>query len=80
MPQKVIGRYIVDFYCHTAKLILELDGNVHDTEEAIEYDTIRTQWLEAQGFRVLRFRNEQVYNDLPGVLETIRRYLNAPND
>jgi very-short-patch-repair endonuclease len=74
-PQKVIGRYIVDFYCHAAQLIVELDGGVHDTEAAIEYDTIRTQWLEAQGLHVVRFRNDHVYNDLNGVLDAIRRLL-----
>jgi very-short-patch-repair endonuclease len=79
-PQKVIGRYIVDFYCHAAQLIVELDGSVHDTEEVIEYDAIRTQWFEAQGLTVVRFRNGRVYNDLPGVLEIIRRLLNTPNN
>jgi very-short-patch-repair endonuclease len=56
LRQKAFGRYIVDFYCASAKLVIELDGEVHDTIEAQAYDAVRTETLESRGLRVLRFR------------------------
>jgi very-short-patch-repair endonuclease len=70
--QKVIGRYRTDFYCHEERLVIELDGSSHDSEDSQEYDLERSDWLEAQGFRVLRFRNEDVMRQLGSVLEVIR--------
>jgi very-short-patch-repair endonuclease len=58
--QQPIGLYIVDFVCFENKLIIELDGGHHDQVEQAEYDAVRTAWLEAQGYRVLRFWNNQV--------------------
>ncbi len=58
--QKTIDNYIVDFYCHEAKLIIELDGSQHYTEEGMEYDTIRTDILELYGLTVLRFSNRDI--------------------
>lgn len=55
--QKIIGKYIVDFYCHQAKLVIELDGGQHYQDEVIERDLIRTKFLENRGFLVLRFTN-----------------------
>ena len=72
LRQKAFDCYIVDFYCASAKLVIELDGAIHDTLEAIEYDTIRTLHLEARGLKVIRFRNEQVLNHLETVLEHLR--------
>ncbi len=69
--QVPIGPYIVDFCCLSAKLIVEVDGNQHGTEDAQRRDAIRTNALEAQGFRVLRFSNAAIYTELTSVLDTI---------
>jgi very-short-patch-repair endonuclease len=61
--------YIVDFYCHQHKLIIELDGGIHDLME--EQDQNRTEMLESFGFKVIRFRNSEIQNNLDLVLETI---------
>jgi very-short-patch-repair endonuclease len=66
----------VDFYCHAQKLILELDGGIHDNPAQARYDQERQEYLERRGFRVLRFRNEDVYRDAEGVLESIRLFIN----
>jgi len=57
-----VGPYIFDFLCPAAKLVVELDGGQHGTEEAVAYDAHRTKWLEQQGYRVLRFANIDVLN------------------
>ena len=67
--RQVIGGFIVDFYCHAAGLAVELDGEVHDTQA--EYDTERDQILTAQGLRVPRFKNQDVFENLESVLQTI---------
>ena len=58
--QKTIGGYIVDYYCHKAKLVIELDGSQHYEESAKRYDDIRTEYLESLGLQVLRFLNSDV--------------------
>ncbi len=68
--QHPIGRYIVDFVCLEKRLILEIDGGQHSIE--IEKDEARTKWLISEGYRVLRFWNNDVLTNLEGVLETIR--------
>ncbi len=67
--QAPIGTYIVDFVCFETKLIIELDGGQHSTQ--VEYDQERTNWLNSQGFRVLRFWNFQVLEETDSVLEAI---------
>jgi very-short-patch-repair endonuclease len=67
--QHVIGPAIVDFYCGSAKLIVEVDGPIHE-RQALE-DRLREEWLESNGFRVLRFTNERVLNDLDEVVAEI---------
>jgi very-short-patch-repair endonuclease len=67
--QAAVSRFIFDFYCPAAKLVIELDGPVHDHQQ--ERDEARTAALEARGFRVIRFRNEEVFEELPSVLERI---------
>ena len=71
--QKVIGQYIVDFYCKRAKLIVELDGSQHGDPKAIDYDRERTAYLNDLGYRVLRFTNTDVKNNLSGVCAVIDR-------
>ena len=58
--QYVIGSFIVDFYCHKAKLVIELDGSQHCSPEEIEYDRKRTAFLESKGLYVLRISNLDV--------------------
>ncbi|MFN3690466.1 MAG: DUF559 domain-containing protein, partial [Fimbriimonadales bacterium] len=69
--QHPIGRYIADFYCHEARLIVELEGSVHDTPHQAAYDAVRFETLESQGFRVLRIRNEWLQEAPQVVLEMI---------
>ena len=75
LRQKAFGRYIVDFYCASAKLVIELDGEVHDTIDAQAYDAVRTETLESRGLQVLRFRNEMVLEQLPEVVKKIKEII-----
>ena len=65
--QRIIGNYIVDFYCPKLKLIIEIDGYQHFYEENREYDNKRTEYLEKLGYRVLRFENTEVNKDIEEV-------------
>lgn len=67
--QKPVGRYIVDFVCHSPKLVVELDGGGHADQTA--YDHRRDDWLNRQGFVVLRFWNNEVMTQMEAVLEAI---------
>lgn len=69
--QKVLGRYIADFYCAKAKLILELDGSQHYEESGAEYDARRTEFLEEYGLKVIRIQNPDVNRNFEGVCEYI---------
>jgi very-short-patch-repair endonuclease len=71
--QHAIGRYIVDFCAPRKKLIIELDGSQHFEQE--EYDEERTKHLEARGYQVIRFWNNQVINDIEGVILAIKQAL-----
>ena len=73
--QQPIGRFIVDFYCRQAQLVVEVDGSSHHATEAAEYDKKRTQFLEELGLSVLRFSNEQVIYETGAVLNTISNHL-----
>ncbi|MGN1403743.1 MAG: endonuclease domain-containing protein [Ruminococcus sp.] len=64
-------RYIVDFYCSAARLVIELDGSQHYTEDGEEYDEIRTEILEQYQLEVLRFSNGEVDRNFEGVCRTI---------
>ena len=70
--QHPLDIFIADFYCHQKKLIIELDGEIHDNLEQKEYDEGRTFELEEKGFKILRFRNEEVINDIEDVLSRIK--------
>ncbi len=70
--QHPISDFIADFYCHHAKLVIELDGSIHDEEEQSDYDKGRTYELEALGLTVIRFQNEEVMSDLDVVLNQIK--------
>ena len=70
--QHGIGPFIVDFYCDTARLIIELDGNVHDVAEVQSHDKEREKYLTNLGYKMLRFRNEEIFDNLPSVLNKIQ--------
>ena len=76
--QHSIHVYIVDFVCYEKRLVIELDGSIHDKQK--EYDIERTKVLNDQGFRVLRFRNSEVLNNLDNVIERIKHELTSPPD
>jgi len=65
-----LGRYIVDFVCHALKIVIEIDGGQH--AEQTQRDAQRTQFLESEGYRVLRFWNNEVLGNIDGVLEVIQ--------
>ena len=71
--QVVLGKYIVDFYCHAARLAVELDGSQHFTPEQVEYDQKRTAYLENLGVKVVRFSNLDVLRRFRDVCETIHK-------
>jgi len=69
--QKPIGRFVVDFYCPKAKLVIELDGGQHYSEVIRAKDESRDRYMERVGLEVLRFSDTEVFENLPGVLEEI---------
>ncbi len=69
--QQIIDRFIADFYCHVANLVIEVDGPIHENRRA--YDQERDARIATRGLTILRFNNDQVRQDLPSVLETILR-------
>jgi very-short-patch-repair endonuclease len=69
--QHPIGRYVLDFYCASAGLAIEVDGGQHAEGSQREIDRRRDQWLSANGIRMLRFWNNEVLSNLQGVLQTI---------
>ncbi|HEX2553174.1 MAG TPA: DUF559 domain-containing protein [Microvirga sp.] len=69
--QEPVGCYFVDFLCRGRRLVIEIDGATHSTDEEIASDARRTAFLEQHGFRVVRFTNAEVYENLEGVLETV---------
>ena len=71
LRQKILGKYIVDFYCAEAKLIVELDGSQHYETREMGYDTERTVYLEQYGIQVLRIPNNEVNQNFSGVCEYI---------
>jgi very-short-patch-repair endonuclease len=76
--QAPIDRFIIDFVCLSKRLIIEVDGATHSTSEEQSRDGKRQQYLERQGFRVVRFSNEDVFNNLDGVMDTIVHELTTP--
>jgi very-short-patch-repair endonuclease len=73
--QYLIGKYIVDFICLEKKLIIELDGWQHKEENQERYDKERTKYLERQGFKVIRFWNNEINNNLEGVFLKIEEFI-----
>ena len=75
--QHSIGEYVVDFICIQSNLIVEVDGSQHSGERNQVYDSKRTVWLEQQGFRVLRFWDNDVLNNIEGVTGQIFEVINS---
>ncbi len=75
--QHPLGRYIPDFYCHEAGLAVELEGDVHDQAGQREYDAVRRETIDQMGVRLLVFRNDEVTQDLEGVLARILEALTS---
>ena len=69
--QKVLGKYIADFYCAKARLVIELDGSGHHTEEGYQYDEARTAFLEEYGLTVIRISNTGIHKNFDRVCEYI---------
>ena len=69
--QHSIGKFVVDFYCPSEKLVVELDGQGHINPVAENYDGTRTEYLENLGNKVIRFENKMVFDHLPSVLQEI---------
>jgi cyclase len=74
--QHPISFYIVDFYCHTKKLVIEIDGSIHDLEEIKIKDKLRQKELEVLGLKVIRFTTKEITNELESVLKIIEEHLN----
>ena len=71
--QKVLGKFIADFYCAEAKLIIELDGSGHYTDNGRQYDEERTAFLQAYGITVIRITNREIHQNFRGVCEYIEQ-------
>jgi very-short-patch-repair endonuclease len=71
--QHSVGPYVLDFYCPSERLCIELDGAAHFTDGGYEYDEARTEYLEALHIRVIRFENKDIFDNTEGVLEVIRK-------
>lgn len=73
--QVSIGSYVVDFYCPKVKLAIEIDGNSHYEPKAITYDKIRTEWINYLGIRIIRFTNQEVYDNADDIVSIIKNSL-----
>lgn len=73
--QKPLGEYIVDFYCHEYRLVIEIDGDSHAQDGAKIKDKKRTEFLESKGLQVIRFTNQEVLHRIDGVIQTLENLL-----
>ena len=73
--QRIIGPYIVDFYCASAQLVIELDGTQHYLEDGLKQDEIRRKALERKGLLLLRFSNREIDREFDAVCEMIHRVI-----
>jgi very-short-patch-repair endonuclease len=69
--QEPVGEYVANFICRKAKLVVEVDGATHSTDDEMRRDSIRTAFFERLGYRVIRFDNDDVYNAMEGVLQSV---------
>ena len=75
--QQVIDGFIADFYCHSAGLIVEVDGSIH--QQQADYDFARDQVLSGRGLRIIRFSNDRIHSDLENVLSEIQTFATVTN-
>ena len=73
--QHSVGKYVLDFYCPECQLAVELDGEAHFTSIRAEYDVAREEFIKSLKIRIVRFENRLVFENLEGVLETIKERL-----
>jgi 5-methyltetrahydrofolate--homocysteine methyltransferase len=78
--QHIIGEYIVDFVCLEKRLVIEVDGSIHNVPEQVEHDKIRTEWLKSKGFKVIRFSNDQVLSNVFNTIDFIRKELYSTDE
>ena len=71
--QHPVSNYIADFYCHSQKLIIEIDGSIHNIEEVKQNDEQRQKYLEDLGLRIIRFTNNEIRNNLEIVIQAIEK-------
>ncbi len=76
--QHPLGIYIADFYCHQHKIVIELDGSIHNLAKVAKNDIERQLNIETDGIKVLRFKNEEIFNQLEKVLNTIKEAIGSP--
>lgn len=69
------GAYVLDFFCPTIRLCIEVDGEVHNSSEAQAHDNERTGFLEQQNIKVIRFKNEEIENDVKNVVYRIKEFI-----
>jgi very-short-patch-repair endonuclease len=74
-----IGKYVVDFYCSAARLAIELDGSQRMNPENLRYDKDRTDFINSQKIKVVRFWDNDIFNNLPGVIDIIIKELKSPS-
>lgn len=67
--------YIADFYCHSKRLIIELDWKIHDSENQKEYDKIREEILKNNNFKIIRFKNEEIIKNIDKIEEVLEKWL-----
>ncbi len=75
--QVPLGPYYADFACHALGLVIEIDGDTHGSEQARRYDAARTRFIEAEGYRVIRFTNDDVLSNAEGVFDSITTAIKA---
>lgn len=76
--QHPIKEFIVDFYCHKLKLIIEVDGSIHNIPEVADLDTGREYELNELGLKIIRFSNEDIFNNLTDVIQKVKYELSPP--
>src|SRR3954466_3439666 len=75
--QHPISNYIADFYSHKLKLIIEIDGNIHDLDDVQKNDKERQEYLESIGLTIVRFSNRQIKNEVEFCIEYLNRFINS---
>ncbi len=73
--QQIIKGFIVDFYCVKIGLCVEIDGDIHNTQEQITYDRLRDEVISQIGLKILRIRNEDIFNDKDGIIKAIEKLI-----